>query len=434
MAPGSPPQDAEATSFFTVSETVDERLEVHQQDRDMISEYRGNKSLCPLGDLPARGDLPHTMHFVGRFPGNTTLEMVTYNTSGTSRWQDATVIIKRSTTLLTADCQGKKIHLRFSSIHLFTLAQWVNGIHPRGECPIAGGMLWWHELNHLRLRLSERAYLELQKVLDAINFQEPPPVWYVQPIPAEQLWKQIFTRVRTLPKTRADHTCMICRSRFKKSKHNPVKLPCGHVVGEDCIKPWLTSGANSGCPLCFRPCFPLGLMETASWKPDLGVRRELLFQQELDTPFDDNMPGSEELADFSPVFRLTELWNATKQSGQGSVSQPERYNPAGWMEMFLVVGQIHQALKYIETESGMSFSPKGFEDWLSFEVNDGFEQLAKDFSRPRVYPPTVEAFIKRFVHRYVNLLWKPDFEVPQHEYEEQAHDYKHLEEHFSTLL
>ncbi|MCJ1428285.1 hypothetical protein MMC29_006194 [Sticta canariensis] len=66
-----------------------------------------------------------------------------------------------------------------------------------------------------------------------------------------------------------DHRCAICAENFTTDDHPPVRLPCGHVFGKDCIQEWLRPyspffpynghemkvGANT-CPMCRREFFP----------------------------------------------------------------------------------------------------------------------------------------------------------------------------------
>lgn len=58
--------------------------------------------------------------------------------------------------------------------------------------------------------------------------------------------------------------CPICLSEYGTGSPNdvPVKLPCGHILGADCMHTWLNSGKNT-CPQCRHQVFnrpvPLGL-------------------------------------------------------------------------------------------------------------------------------------------------------------------------------
>ena len=50
-------------------------------------------------------------------------------------------------------------------------------------------------------------------------------------------------------------TCLICIESYGRTEtpENPVRLPCGHVVGRSCISRWLTT--SNSCPLCRRVLF-----------------------------------------------------------------------------------------------------------------------------------------------------------------------------------
>ena len=46
-----------------------------------------------------------------------------------------------------------------------------------------------------------------------------------------------------------NESCAICLSDFK-STDNVIKLNCGHIFHEDCIKTWAEQGARPVCPVC----------------------------------------------------------------------------------------------------------------------------------------------------------------------------------------
>ncbi|CAF9931635.1 MAG: E3 ubiquitin-protein ligase hrd1 [Alectoria fallacina] len=50
-------------------------------------------------------------------------------------------------------------------------------------------------------------------------------------------------------------SCNICMDPYGSTENpeNPVRLPCGHVIGRSCIARWLTT--NNSCPLCRRVLF-----------------------------------------------------------------------------------------------------------------------------------------------------------------------------------
>lgn len=57
-------------------------------------------------------------------------------------------------------------------------------------------------------------------------------------------------RVSALPE---DEFCSICLEYYSKPKtvdiERPVKLPCGHIIGNGCIRRWLDGGHDT-CPVC----------------------------------------------------------------------------------------------------------------------------------------------------------------------------------------
>ncbi|CAD6588189.1 MAG: hypothetical protein ASARMPRED_003426 [Alectoria sarmentosa] len=50
-------------------------------------------------------------------------------------------------------------------------------------------------------------------------------------------------------------SCNICMDPYGSTENpeNPVRLPCGHVIGRSCIARWLTT--SNSCPLCRRVLF-----------------------------------------------------------------------------------------------------------------------------------------------------------------------------------
>lgn len=58
--------------------------------------------------------------------------------------------------------------------------------------------------------------------------------------------------LKDLPK---DSSCNICMDPFSSTEDPelPVRLPCGHVIGRNCISKWLAT--SNSCPLCRRVFF-----------------------------------------------------------------------------------------------------------------------------------------------------------------------------------
>ena len=79
-----------------------------------------------------------------------------------------------------------------------------------------------------------------------------------------------------------DTVCHICMDEFGSSEdpEPPVKLPCGHVIGRNCISRWLKT--NNSCPLCRRVVLPQD--KTCHREEFLALRR-LQFSMQLRLSF-----------------------------------------------------------------------------------------------------------------------------------------------------
>ena len=70
--------------------------------------------------------------------------------------------------------------------------------------------------------------------------------------------------------------CGICWSDYE-GKDQPVKLPCGHVFGEECVTAWAKgttpTGCHNGCPTCRAKLLPPSLHSYTSalnyWLSDM---------------------------------------------------------------------------------------------------------------------------------------------------------------------
>lgn len=86
-------------------------------------------------------------------------------------------------------------------------------------------------------------------------------VWARSPAAAELDTIQVFlqTLQRLQLEELTEKNCPICLDEYgtESPSDTPTKLPCGHILGADCIYSWLKSGRNT-CPQCrqeihFRP-------------------------------------------------------------------------------------------------------------------------------------------------------------------------------------
>lgn len=92
--------------------------------------------------------------------------------------------------------------------------------------------------------------------------------------------------------TRYISRCQICWNEFE-GEDRPVRLPCGHTFGEECIIAWsrgvTPTGRHNGCPHCGAELLPPSLHSRASVLRDwlvyvwrvlrrlMGGRREIAF-------------------------------------------------------------------------------------------------------------------------------------------------------------
>lgn len=70
--------------------------------------------------------------------------------------------------------------------------------------------------------------------------------------------------------------CCLCREEYGTEPstrgiiERPVKLPCDHIIGSECITLWLTTGGGNSCPMCRRIFFPRQGPEDSQGEEDDG--------------------------------------------------------------------------------------------------------------------------------------------------------------------
>ncbi|KAJ9664635.1 hypothetical protein H2201_005149 [Coniosporium apollinis] len=70
--------------------------------------------------------------------------------------------------------------------------------------------------------------------------------------------------VQILNLDKEERSCCICTDTYGEEK--PVQLPCGHIMGADCIRAWLSvKERKNKCPVCRYMLFPL---EEEVWETD----------------------------------------------------------------------------------------------------------------------------------------------------------------------
>lgn len=83
-------------------------------------------------------------------------------------------------------------------------------------------------------------------------------IWAMDPAAVERDTIQAF--LQSLPRLQLEELtekdCPICLDEYGSDSVNdtPTKLPCGHILGADCVRTWLVSGRDT-CPQCRQQIF-----------------------------------------------------------------------------------------------------------------------------------------------------------------------------------
>lgn len=105
-------------------------------------------------------------------------------------------------------------------------------------------------------------------VLDLVLLEAANIIVITNPIPTEpdrpdpEEVAAFFNGLPQVPISKEHETCSICLEQYPNPEasstavkamklERPVKLPCGHVFGDKCIRLWLDDGHDS-CPVCRR--------------------------------------------------------------------------------------------------------------------------------------------------------------------------------------
>ena len=124
---------------------------------------------------------------------------------------------------------------------------------------------WWYELENLRCRTSSRAVRHVQYALQLQGLQDYLQ-WQVRPH-HETVTEVISSVLGAVRGKTVDTDCLICQEPYacgpdhenceeRVKMEAPVKLPCGHEFGAECIRRWLDQtgeepeGSGATCPMC----------------------------------------------------------------------------------------------------------------------------------------------------------------------------------------
>ena len=112
----------------------------------------------------------------------------------------------------------------------------------------------------------------LASILDPITIQHNETTRFVVSLP--------YIKPADLGPEPEDQNCAVCLNKYGREDHldkdTPAKLPCGHIIGAECIKTWLKQ--RESCPLCRKKVFARPVVSGHLNDPELEqVARDFLF-------------------------------------------------------------------------------------------------------------------------------------------------------------
>ncbi|CAF9922814.1 MAG: Ubiquitin-protein ligase [Heterodermia speciosa] len=201
-------------------------------------------------------------------------------------------------------------------------------------------------------------------------------------MPQPRVFERWFNALPTIdPETlhKEDQNCVICLLSYSSpspaslqqnenpASENPIRLPCGHVIGQECLRKWLSpapAGGNSNkCPLCRHHLFD-------AWPSNLAISADELMQR-LPRYRHIPDPATHEADHAAPAVdpRDLELYRAF-------ATQFVRYNDRGRTDRAVppdLLERVQERLRQQRQRNG--------------ETAHGFSRLRETEERTRAVPP-----------------------------------------------